>query len=376
MERDRDEQSGRQSTAGSSDRGRGIVSLPCEDILQGMGTGIVVLDRAWRYTFINDKALELLGKQRHELLGRVVWEAYPDLAGADIEAAYRKVMDERAPVSFERFHSPLNVWLDLYVYPVDDGIALQFTDVTGRKRAEQERERLIADLERSNRELEQFAYVSSHDLQEPLRMVASYVQLLEKKYKGKLDEQADKYITYAVEGAVRMQKLIEGLLQYSRIATRGADFRPVDMNKVSDSAVANLTIAIRESRAAITKDDLPTVLGDETQLIQLLQNLIGNAMKFRKPDVPPAVHVSAKSEAGEWVFSVSDNGIGIKPEHFDRIFLIFQRLHTRQEHPGTGIGLALCKRIVERHHGRIWVKSTPREGTTFFFTIPLAAERR
>ncbi len=243
-------------------------------------------------------------------------------------------------------------------------------DITERKRAEEERERLLADLARSNRELEQFAYVASHDLQEPLRMVASYVQLLEEKYKGRLDGKADKYIHYAVDGAERMQKLIEGLLAYSRIARRGAEFGPVELNKVFSLAVSNLTTSIQESKTAITRDELPTLPGDETQLIQLFQNLIGNSVKYRKPDTPPLVHVAAKREGRAWVFSIRDNGIGIEPEHFDRIFQIFQRLHTRGEYSGTGIGLALCKRIVERHHGRIWVESIPGEGATFYFTLP------
>ena len=242
-------------------------------------------------------------------------------------------------------------------------------DITGRRRAEEDLKKAFSKLERSNKELEQFAYVASHDLQEPLRMVASYVKLLEKKYGGQLDEKADQYIHFAVDGALRMQKLIEGLLAYSRIE-RGGEFTPVDTNEVFSQAVSNLSAALQESHAVITKDDLPGVSCDETQFMQLFQNLLGNAVKFRKPEVPPLVHVSAKREGGEWVFSVRDNGIGLDPAYANRIFLIFQRLHTREEYPGTGIGLALCKKIVERHHGRIWVESVPDEGATFFFTIP------
>lgn len=202
-------------------------------------------------------------------------------------------------------------------------------------------------------------------------MVASYIQLLEKKYKGKLDEQADKFINYAVDGALRMRTLIEGLLAYSRISRRRGEFGSVNTNDVFTTAVANLTASIQESKAVITKDDLPTVLGDQTQLIQLLQNLIGNAIKFRRPNAPPLVHISAERGGVEWVFAVSDNGIGIEQQYHEGIFLIFQRLHTREKYPGTGLGLALCKQIVERHHGRIWVESVPGKGTTFFFTIPI-----
>jgi signal transduction histidine kinase len=244
-------------------------------------------------------------------------------------------------------------------------------DLAERKRSEEERERLLSDLSRSNRELEQFAYVASHDLQEPLRMVASYVQLLETRYKGRLDEKADTYIGFAVDGARRMQKLIQGLLEYSRITRKGAELRTVDVNQIVSQALANLSAAVKESRATITKDDLPTVLGDELQLVQLFQNLLANAIKYRKPDTPPLVLISSGRKNREWVFSVRDNGIGIESEHFDRIFLIFQRLHTREEYAGTGIGLSLCKRIVERHQGRIWVESKPGEGSTFFFTLPV-----
>lgn len=244
-------------------------------------------------------------------------------------------------------------------------------NITERKLAEQDRERLLSDLARSNKDLEQFAYVASHDLQEPLRMVASYVQLLEKKYKGKLDEKASTYMHFAVDGAQRMQKLVEGLLTYSRVTTRRAEFSPVDVNKIFSLAVANLSATIQESRAEITKDDLPMVSADETQLVQLFQNLIGNGVKYRKSSTRPRVHVSAKRDEKEHLFSVHDNGIGIEQEYYDRIFQIFQRLHTREEYSGTGIGLAICKRIVERHRGRIWVESTPEKGSTFFFTIPI-----
>jgi light-regulated signal transduction histidine kinase (bacteriophytochrome) len=202
-------------------------------------------------------------------------------------------------------------------------------------------------------------------------MVASYMQLLEKRYKGALDETADKYIDFAVDGARRMQKLIEGLLAYSRVATRAGAFKPVDLNRVLNDALSNLSAVIREEKAGIIRDDLPVVTGDETQLLQLFQNLIGNALKFRKRDVRPEVRISSKKKDGqEWTFSVRDNGIGIEKQYLDQVFQIFHRLHSTAEYPGTGIGLAICKRIVERHGGRIWLESKPGEGTIFFFTIP------
>jgi signal transduction histidine kinase len=228
----------------------------------------------------------------------------------------------------------------------------------------------LAELKRSNAELEQFAYISSHDLQEPLRMVASYVQLLERRYKGKLDADADDFIAYAVDGATRMQTLINDLLTYSRVGTRGKHFKPTNCSAVLDQTLANLEMAIEESGAVVTHDALPTVMADASQLVHLFQNLIGNAIKFRGQE-PPRVHVSAKQKEDEWVLSVQDNGMGIDSQYAERIFQVFQRLHTRTDYPGTGIGLAVCRRIVERHGGRIWVESEPGKGSTFYFTIPV-----
>lgn len=245
------------------------------------------------------------------------------------------------------------------------------SDITEHKQYEDELKTTLDDLARSNRELEQFAYVASHDLKEPLRMVASYLRLLEKKYGERLDEKAGQYIHFAVNGAERMDRLIDGLLRYSRITSRSADFVIVDTNAVFAEAVANLEQSIRESGAEVTRDGLPQVKGDEVQLMMLMQNLIGNALKYRKKGLPPRVHVTAKREGREWVFAVRDNGIGIAPEHHGRIFQIFQRLHTQEEYQGTGIGLASCKKIVEHHRGRIWLESIPGEGSTFFFSIPL-----
>lgn len=230
-------------------------------------------------------------------------------------------------------------------------------------------EERTADLARSNAELEQFAYVASHDLQEPLRMVSSYVKLLERRYKDKLDKDADEFIAYAVDGANRMQGLINDLLTYSRVGTKGKPFEPTDSETVFKLATDNLKVAIEESGAVITHDSLPTVMADSSQLIQLLQNLIGNGVKFRGEE-PLKINVSAAKKENEWLFSVSDNGIGIDPKDKERIFQIFQRLHNRNEYQGTGIGLAVSKKIVERHGGRIWVESKPKKGSTFYFTIP------
>jgi light-regulated signal transduction histidine kinase (bacteriophytochrome) len=226
-----------------------------------------------------------------------------------------------------------------------------------------------AELARSNAELEQFAYVATHDLQEPLRAVASCVQLLQKRYEGQLDEKAQEFIAHAVDGTKRMQTLINDLLAYSRISTHAQVFASTNCEMVLQEALANLMVAIAESGAVVTRDALPMVSGDATQLTQLFQNLIGNALKFRG-EPPPQIHIGAVHNNGDWRFSVADNGIGMEPQYFERVFLVFQRLHTRKDYQGTGIGLAICKKVVERHGGRIWAESEPGQGATFCFTIP------
>ena len=243
------------------------------------------------------------------------------------------------------------------------------TDVSALKEIESRLLHSKDALERSNKELEQFAYVASHDLQEPLRMVASYTQLLERRYKDQLDDTAREFIAFAVDGANRMQRLINDLLAYSRVQTRGGDPQFVDLNHVLGQARANLAAAIEEGSALVTNDELPTVMADPAQMVSVFQNLVGNAIKFHGAE-PPHVHVSAREIGSEVEVSVRDNGIGIRKEHQERIFVIFQRLHNRTEYPGTGVGLALCKRIVERHGGRIWVESEEGKGATFAFTLP------
>ena len=242
-------------------------------------------------------------------------------------------------------------------------------DITDRKRAEEALRVKTEELARSNRELEQFAYVASHDLQEPLRMVTSYVQLLARRYKGKLDSDADEFIAFAENGAIRMWRLINDLLTYSRVGAWGKELEPVDCETVLNQSLDNLKVAIEENGAVVTHDPLPTVMADHPQLVQLFQNLIGNAIKFRGSE-PPRIHVSASRNGNGWTFSVCDNGIGIAPEYAKRIFVIFQRLHSRKEYPGTGIGLAICQKIVERHGGRIWVESEVGKGATFYFILP------
>jgi PAS domain S-box-containing protein len=268
----------------------------------------------------------------------------------------------------------MGLWLEASADPlVLDGrrhVVMALNNITVRKQVEASLKRTAEELARSNRDLEQFAYVASHDLQEPLRMVAGYLQLLADRYRGKIDEKADKYIAYAVEGAERMSGLIRDLLAYSRVNSHGGELQEVKFQDALDFARRNLEISIRESGATITHDELPAVRADQVQLAQVLQNLLGNAIKFRSPDRPLEIHISAQKESDHWLFSVRDNGIGFEQQYEDKIFLIFQRLHGREHYAGTGIGLAICKRIIEQHGGKIWATGKPNEGTTFTFTLP------
>ncbi len=292
-----------------------------------------------------------------------------------------------------RVHGPLRI-----VIVTGEGLAIVFLCLAGiavgqemgqRRRAEEEVRILNTDLEqrvadrtaelserakdlaRSNSELQQFAYVASHDLQEPLRMVASFTQLLAKRYKDKLDDDARDFINYAVDGATRMQTLISDLLNYSRVGTQGKPLELTDSDALLKRVLDSLQFAIEESGAVISSDPLPMVMADPQQLGQLIQNLLTNAIKFHG-EKPPHVQISTERNGSDWKISVRDNGIGISQEHAERIFVIFQRLHTKTEYPGTGIGLAICKKIVERHGGRIWIEPSPGGGTTFCFTIPAA----
>ncbi len=254
------------------------------------------------------------------------------------------------------------------------GFIGNLVNITDRKQMEDELQASLEQLTKSNTELEQFAYIASHDLQEPLRMVASYTQLLSRRYKGKLDDDADEFIAYAVDGAKRMQGLIQDLLEYSRVGSQGGELKVVQTNDILKNAIANLEVSIDEAGIVVTYDDMPSVMGDELQLMQLFQNLIGNAIKYRDSEKLGKIHIAAEPRDKKWVVSIKDNGIGIEPKFFDRIFVIFKRLHTATEKSGTGIGLSVCKKIVERHGGEIWVESKPGEGSVFMFTLQAAEE--
>ncbi|RJQ43350.1 MAG: PAS domain-containing sensor histidine kinase [Nitrospiraceae bacterium] len=260
---------------------------------------------------------------------------------------------------------------DTWWVPVKDDIYLHYAiDITERKQMEAERERLIEELERSNNDLEMFAYITSHDLQEPLRMVSSYVKLLSDRYKGKLDKDADEFINYAVNGANYMKALLNDLLAYSRVGTHGEPFELTDLNVSVKTATDNLKKRIEQNNAEIKHGNLPAVHADKVQMVQVFQNLIDNAIKFCGSE-PPHIQISSEWKKTEWVISIKDNCMGIDPKHFEKIFVLFKRLHPGAKYPGTGIGLAVCKKIVERHGGRIWIESEPEKGSTFYFTIPV-----
>jgi PAS domain S-box-containing protein len=268
------------------------------------------------------------------------------------------------------------IWIEDHMISVrSDGkqssMAGVLIDITEHKSSEEKLKQLAEKLALSNKELEQFAYVASHDLQEPLRMVASYIQLLQRRYKGQLSVEADEFINFAVDGVVRMKTLINDLLIYSRMNTQEFPFEPTDCSKIIEQVKVNLKSAVEESKAAITYDSLPVIDANHLQMTQLFQNLVSNAIKFRKPDEPPKIHISCRQTEDEWLFSVADNGIGIEKEFTERVFIIFQRLHNYKEYPGTGIGLAICKKIVEKMGGHIWVESEPGRGSIFSFTIPV-----
>ncbi|WP_017319161.1 sensor histidine kinase [Mastigocladopsis repens] len=501
-------------------------------ILESITDAFIALDRNWCYTYVNQKAGELLNHKPEELIGKNIWEEFPEGVGKEFYQAYHQAVEEQRMIELEQYYPSWEGWFESRIYPSEEGISVFFQDFTPRKLAEialeqserryrslvlatsqavwitdaqgkvdkdiplwraltgqreaevkgwgwldrvhprdwertkhlwnlavatqgiyqtehrvqvqdgtyryflmrgvpvlnaegqivewvgthtditerklaeytleqanealeikvqqrtAELQRLNEYLKSSNQQLEQFAYVASHDLQEPLRAVTGYTQLLEVEYQDRFDDSAKKYMTEIVDGAKRMQHLIQDLLAYSRIGTRGKEFALTDCNAVLTQVLKNLQLAIAQSNAIITQDPLPNVLADKTQLLQLFQNLIGNAIKFRREE-PPQIHIGVVRGTGgvegentppssptlhtlsenEVLFWIRDNGIGIKPQYLERIFEIFRRLHTRREFPGTGIGLAVCKKIVERHGGSIWAESEPGVGTTFYFTL-------
>lgn len=367
------------------------------DLLNLTHDAIIVHDMNDKITFWNKGAEERYGWYEEEVLGKVTHELlkteFPDSLKETCEQFLKKGYWEGELVNTKRNGEKIIVSSRWALQKDENNKPVAFmeinTDITERRRAEeslreahnklelkvQERtaklNSLVEELKRSNDELKQFAYVTSHDLQEPLRTISSFTQLLERRYKNNLDKDADEFIRYIVNGANRMQIMIKALLDYSRVNTRSSEFKPSNFEEILDQTRSSLKLAIDESKAVITSDPLPTLMVDDKQMIQLFQNLVSNAIKFRDADKNLEIHVSSRKDElnNNYVFSISDNGIGIEPQFKDRIFEVFQRLHTRNEYSGTGIGLAICKKIVERHGGRIWVESSLGRGSTFYFTL-------
>lgn len=346
------------------------------DLLETSLDPLVTISAEGKLTDVNRAVESVTGIARNELLGSNFSDYFTEPEKA--EEGYKKALAEGEirdyPLTIRHVSGKTtDVLYNATVYRDKEGaiqgVFAAARDVTEIRKVQEKQRMLIDELERSNKELEQFAYVASHDLQEPLRMISSYTQLLARRYKDRLDSDANEFIGFAVDGSVRMQALINSLLTYSRVGRRGSPFADVDCHVVVAEAIVNLKAAVEESGALIVTDELPVVYGDEMQLVQLFQNLIGNSVKFHS-DESPRVRISVKDEGPDWVFSITDNGIGIDPQYQDRVFVIFQRLNPREEYAGTGMGLAICKKIVERHGGKIWFESEPGRGSVFSFTIP------
>jgi PAS domain S-box-containing protein len=355
-------------------------------LLEAAPDAMVVVNPAGEIILLNVQAEKQFGYHRDELLGQkvknIIPEGFAERLIADGTRSAAEALAQQIGTGIElngRRKDGSEFPIEIMLSPLEnaDGVLVTaaIRNITERKKSEEHLVKTVGELKRSNDELQQFAYVSSHDLQEPLRMVTSYTQLLAGRYKGRLDSDADEFIAFAVDGCNRMQGLIKDLLAYSRAGTNGKVLSEVSAENALKEALANLRTTIDQSSAVVTHDALPDIRTDETQLTQVFQNLVGNAIKYHGTEVPH-VHVSATKNGGnEWTFSVRDNGLGIDPQYFDRIFILFQRLHGRDEFEGTGIGLAICKKILERLGGRIWVESQPEKGSTFYFALPETMEK-
>jgi PAS domain S-box-containing protein len=350
-------------------------------LLEAAPDAMVVVDQFGKIVLLNLQAEKQFRYRGNELVGQqvknIIPEGFAERLIADGTRSAVEALAQQIGMGIELqgrrkdgSDFPIEIMLSPLQSPEGTLVTAAIRDISVRKKAEEHLVKTMGELRRSNDELGHFAYVASHDLQEPLRMVASYTQLLAKRYLGRLDSDADEFIAYAVDGCNRMQQLIRDLLAYSRAGTGEMEFRVISSELALQAALVNLRAAIEESGAVVTHDSLPAVSTDDTQLSQVLQNLIGNAIKYRSAEIP-RIHVSATANGGkERIFSVRDNGMGIDPQYFDRIFVLFQRLHGRQEFAGTGIGLAICKKILERLGGRIWVESQLEKGSTFHFALP------
>jgi PAS domain S-box-containing protein len=339
------------------------------NILESIGDGFYAVDKNWVITYWNNQAGKITGKPKDEVIGKNLWEVLEIGSDSTLYINFHKAAAENTDVHFESEYKVANKWLEKSAYPSPNGITIYFKDITVRKQYEIRLNELNEELKMSNTELEQFAYVASHDLQEPLRMITSFLTQLEKKYNDVIDEKGRKYIYFAVDGAKRMRKLILDLLEFSRVGKTNNKPEQIDLNEVLDEIKILYQKKIDESNAVIHVGKLPTIMSERTQIAQVFQNLISNALKYHKSDVVPIIEIKCEEDTEKWQFEIKDNGIGIDAEYFDKIFIIFQRLHNKDAFSGTGIGLSITKKFIENMGGKIWVKSEEGYGSSFYFTI-------
>jgi PAS domain S-box-containing protein len=349
-------------------------SAEIRSILERIGDAYIAFDTEWRYTYVNSRAAQLAQKPASELIGRCVWDEFPEAVQTPFFSELHRAMREQKPVKFDNYFKPLDRWFENSVYPSPSGVGVYYRDITERVRTHRALESQTAKLARKNSELEMFAYVASHDLQEPLRMIGAYATLLAKRYSGAIDRNADEYIQFMVGGVDRMQRLIKGLLALCRLEEAETPlYSDVSAGHILDLVCGNLDLLIEDAGATIVRGELPSVKFEETHFLQLMQNLIGNALKYKSGR--PRITVGARREGAAWIFSVGDNGVGFDSVQAEQIFLPFKRLQ-KADDGGSGIGLAICKKIVEGRGGRIWAESIPGEGATFLFSIPDAEPAR
>ncbi|RZA02631.1 MAG: PAS domain S-box protein [Sphingobacteriaceae bacterium] len=345
-------------------------------ILESIADAFFAVDKDWVVTYWNKTAAKVLGKSKEAMLGNKLWDVFADAVGSTSYQQYNQAVKTHTPVHFEDYYEPLNQWYEISAYPTGNGLSVYFKDITDRKLYEIKLTELnqnlriqTKELAISNAELEQFAYVASHDLQEPLRMVTSFLTQIEKKYAAIIDDKGKQYIHFAVDGAKRMRQIILDLLEFSRVGRAEESVESIDLNVVVNDIIALYKKKIEDKKAVIMVEKLPIIHASVVQVRQVFQNLISNALKYHKAGNAPLLNISFMDNGKYWQFAVKDNGIGIDPEYFDKIFIIFQRLHNKDEYSGTGMGLAVTKKIIENLGGKVWVESEEGEGTTFYFTI-------
>jgi len=345
-------------------------------ILESIGDAFFAVDKTWVVTYWNSTAEQVLSKTKEEMIGHRLWDIFSDSVNSLSYNKYHEAIEINEAVHFEDYYAPLNKWYEISAYPSGSGLSVYFKDITERKLSETRLKELNESLQKqtkelsiSNAELEQFAYVASHDLQEPLRMVTGFLTQLERKYEAIIDEKGKRYINFAVDGAKRMRQIILDLLEFSRVGKSEDKLETVDVEELVKEIIALYYKQIEEQKAKISFTGLPVMTANRVQIRQVLQNLISNGLKYQKATAHPQINISCTETKNHWQFAVKDNGIGINPEYFDKIFIIFQRLHNKDEYSGTGMGLAVTKKIIENMGGKIWVESEEGKGSTFYFTI-------